>query len=566
MDMEAEGSRLKAKGSQLRSAFSFQPFLLTSSMLRHSLTFSAALVLLGARPVIAAPTVADSTDPGVDLVVMIVVDQMHPEYFTRFHDDLTGGLRRLYDHGAVFLHGMQDHAMTLTAPGHSTVLSGRSPASTNIVSNSRGVPDPVSPIIGAPKAAGASPAKFRGTALYDWMLARDSNTVALSVSRKDRGAILPIGRARTNVFWYAYNGTFSTSTWYGDSLPSWLTAWNARRGVMKLAGTSWMLALPAARYTEPDTFAFENRGKDTHFPHLLPTDSAQLAGDITDTPFMDSLTLDLALEGTRQLKLGTRRSPDLLVVSLSATDAVGHAWGPDSREMHDQIIRLDRALGWFLDSLGTMVPSRRTIVALTADHGGGSITEYARKVRHETAGNAVMSKLLPDWRGAVRALEQRWHTDFAIADESGLIAANVAAMRARGIDVDSLSAALARALSARPEVARVFTPATLAAGSDTDLVVHRWRRQLPADFGWLAAVVLKPGYVWSSSGMATHGTPSEADATVPIVFMGPRIEPHHYDRAIRTTSIGPTLARLVGVAPTEPVDGPVLPEVAGAAR
>lgn len=535
-------------------------------MLKHLLACCAALALLGARPVPGAPHPGASSGADVDLVVMIVVDQMHPEYFTRFHDDLTGGLRRLYDHGAVFLHGMQDHAMTLTAPGHSTVLSGREPASTNIVSNSRGVPDPASPIIGAPKATGASPTKFRGTALYDWMLARDSNTVALSVSRKDRGAILPIGRARANVFWYAYNTTFSTSSWYRDTLPTWVNAWNSRRGIMKLAGRSWTLALPAKRYAEPDTFAFENRGKDTHFPHLLPTDSAQLAGDITDTPFMDSLTLDLALEGTRQLKLGTRGSPDLLVVSLSATDAIGHAWGPDSREMHDQIVRLDRALGWFLDSLGTMVPSARTVVALTADHGGGSITDYSRDVRHEPAGHVVLSQLLPRWRAEMRVMEQRWRTDFGVNDESGLIAANVAAMRARGLNVDSLSEALARALSARPEVARVFTPRTLAAGSDTDLLVHRWRRQLPPDFGWLAAVVLKPGYIWSSSGMATHGTPSQQDATVPIVFMGPGIRARHYDQVIRTTSIGPTLGALIGVTPTEPVDGAVVTEVSGAGR
>jgi hypothetical protein len=115
-------------------------------------------------------------------------------------------------------------------------------------------------------------------------------------------------------------------------------------------------------------------------------------------------------------------------------------------------------------------------------------------------------------------------------------------------------------------VARAFTPATLAAGSDTDLPVHRWRRQLPPDFQWLAAVVLKPGYIWSSSGMATHGTPSQQDATVPILFMAPGIQAHHYDRAIRTTSIGPTLGALIGVAPTEKVDGPVVPEVAGAGR
>jgi predicted AlkP superfamily pyrophosphatase or phosphodiesterase len=530
-------------------------------MPKYSLAAATALLLLGTIP---AAATAQSPSPGrdIDLVVMLVVDQMHPDYFTRFHDDMHGGLRRLFDRGAVFLHGMQDHAMTLTAPGHSTVLSGRPPASTNIVSNARGVPDPASPLIGAPKASGASPKNFRGTALYDWMLARDSNTVALSVSRKDRGAILPIGRARASVYWYGYNGTFTTSRWYRDSLPAWLNAWNARRGVMKLAGSSWTLMLPASRYAESDTFSFENRGKDTHFPHLLPSDSAGLVSGITETPMMDSLVLDLAFTGARQLKLGSRGSPDLLVVSLSATDAIGHDWGPDSREMHDQIVRLDRELGRFFDSLATLVPASRTVVALTADHGGGSTTQYSRDVLHQKAGHVTMRQLLPTGEHGLRELEARWKTDFAVTDESGLIAGDVAAMRARDINTDSLSARLAQVIGAHPEVARVLTPATLAAASDTDVVARRWRRQLPQGFGWLAAVMLQPHYIWSSSGMATHGTPSTEDVTVPILFMGPGIAHRMYDRAIRTTSIGPTLARLVGTAPTEPVDGEVLPEIA----
>lgn len=527
------------------------------------LVAGVAVMLLGVAPRSVAPVHSIAQPARADLVVVFVVDQGHPEYFTRFHDDLSGGLRRLYDHGAVFLHGMQDHAMTLTAPGHSTVLSGRPPASTNIVSNARGVPDPQSPLIGAPNATGASPWKFRGSALYDWMLARDSATVALSVSMKDRGAILPIGRARANVYWYGFNSTFTTSTWYRDTLPDWVNAWNARRGVMRLAGSSWNPLLPLARYAEPDTFSFENRGHATAFPHVLPTDSTQLVKQIVDSPQMDSLSLDFALEGARQLRLGQRGAPDLLVVSLSATDEIGHGWGPDSREMHDQIVRLDRALGWFLDSLATMVPAQRTIVALTADHAGGSITQYSREILHQPAGNVVLRKMLPDLRAQEKALEQRWRAPFDFMDESGLISANVAAMRARGIDVDSLSAALAAALETQPAVQRVFTPRSLAAAADSDAMARRWRRQLPPDFGWLDAIVLKPGYTWSSSGMATHGTPAEHDVVVPILFMGPGIQPGHYARPVRTTSIGPTLGRMIGAEPTEPVDGPVLPEVAG---
>lgn len=488
---------------------------------------------------------------------------MRPDYFTRFHGDLTGGLRWLYDHGAVFLHARQDHALTQTAPGHSTLLSGRPPASTNIVSNARGVPDSSAPIIGAPRADGASPAKFRGTELYDWMLARDSNAVALSVSRKDRGAILPIGRARANVFWYAWNSTFSTSTWYRDTLPAWVQAWNARRGVMRLAGSAWTPLLPAARYAEPDSFAFENGGKDIAFPHVMPADSADLVSRIIRSPWMDSLTLDLALDGVRTLRLGRRGAPDLLVVSLSTTDEIGHDWGPDSREMHDQMLRLDHWLGWFLDSLGTMVPRSRTVFALSADHGAPSIPAYTREVKHQKADAYWIRDLVPRLR---RELEGRWKTRFGFDLQYGLLSADVPALRARGVNVDSLSNAIARDLEARPQVLRAYTPQTLARAPKSDVIAQRWRRQVPPDHQWLAIAVLRPEFIWSSSGLSNHGTPELHDVEVPIVIAGSGIRHAVYDRPVRTTSIGPTLAKAIGVTPTEPVDGVPMPEVVGRPR
>ena len=167
----------------------------------------------------------------------------------------------------------------------------------------------------------------------------------------------------------------TTSRWYRDSLPGWLVAWTSRRGVARLAGATWDLLLSEGRYEERDDYAFENGGRDVAFPHVLPRDSAALAGGIVDFPWMDSLVLDLALEGVRQVELGRREGPDLLVVSLSATDAIGHDFGPDSREIHDHLVRLDRWLGRFLDSLDVLVPRERTIFALSSDHATPSIPE-----------------------------------------------------------------------------------------------------------------------------------------------------------------------------------------------
>lgn len=507
----------------------------------------------------AALAAGPAPRPRPALVVMLVVDQMRPDYFDRFARQLNGGLGRLAKQGVFFTHGQQNHALTETAPGHATVLSGREPARTGILSNNRGVPDPAFPIVGEPSAEGASPARFRGTTLYDWMLVRDSATRVLSVSRKNRGAILPVGRAGREVYWFV-NGRFTTSTWYRpvpDTLPGWVTAWNARGWQDRMAGRDWTLLLPESAYAEPDTFDFENGKRDARFPHHLPTGRDSLATAIESVPWMDSLTLDVTLEGVRQTQLGRRGKPDLLSVSLSTTDAVGHAFGPDSREVHDQIIRLDRWLGWFMDSLDVLVPGPK-IYALTADHGVQSMPEFARTQGKDVGrvdGNAVAGPV-------GRQLRARYQTNFDIAFDNGLLVADTAALAARGVRVDTLAAGVARLLASYHGVLKTYTPASLARAPATDRFARLFRNQIPPTQGWLAAAVLESGWIWGNRvGGATHGSPHPLDTTVPIIFYGPGIAAARSAREARTIDIGPTFAALLGIAPTEKVDGVVLPEV-----
>src|SRR5919198_6670404 len=164
--------------------------------------------------------------PRPKLVVVITVDQLRPDYLTRWKGQLTGGLAQLMTEGAFFTEGYQDHAVTETAPGHATILSGMWPAHTGIIRNAEGVLDSLAPLLGT-AGPGASPRRFRGTTLVDWLKAVDPTARALSVSRKDRGAILPIGQAKEQVYWYQ-SGLFTTSRYYADSLPSWVQAFNAR--------------------------------------------------------------------------------------------------------------------------------------------------------------------------------------------------------------------------------------------------------------------------------------------------------------------------------------------------
>jgi arylsulfatase A-like enzyme len=502
-------------------------------------------------------------DPPIQprLIVLLVVDQLRPDQLLRYRAEWTGGFRQALEHGAVFSHGIQDHAITQTAPGHATLLSGRFPAHTGIVTNDIGVVDSLARVIGDSGAVGASPRRFRGTTLVDWLIARDSATRVLSISRKDRGAILPVGRAKGGIYWWSDLGFFTTSRYYRDSLPDWITEWNARRPATRLAGRTWDLLLPAAAYQEADTSRYE-RGKDGRnaFPHRL-TDRLPDAGVwLKHFPWMDSLTLDVTLDGVYALGLG-RRGPgrtDILSVSLSATDEVGHDFGPDSREMHDQLLRVDRWLGRFLDSLAQEVPPSETVFVLTSDHGSLPIPELIPAA--QGGGGRVWPTGLA--AGLRRRFGPRWQIEFGFRFDYGLLVADVAALAARGVSIDSLRAVLVRELSARPGIARVFTPATLRSAPEGDQVAARWRQTIPSDLDWLVAVVPNENMSWSTDSVgANHGTPAELDVQVPIVLWGAGVRGGEFTRRVRTVDIAPTLARLVGVRPTERLDGAPLREV-----
>jgi len=529
-----------------------------NSRLRRWINGAALICASIAAPARAVAQVRRTAGASASLVVLLVVDQMIPDYFDRYGAQLTGGLARLERTGAFFTHGLQDHAITQTAPGHATLLSGRPPSSTGIITNDDGVGDPGSPLVDLPGEPGASPRNFRGTALYDWMLVRDPDAHVLAVSGKDRGAILPVGRARGDVYWFAA-GQFTTSRYYADTLPAWVRAFNDRRSAARLAGRRWDLLLPAADYPEPDSMPWERRGRDIAFPHVLPPAAAIDTG-LKYYPWADSLTLDFALEGVRRTRLGQRPRPDLLVVSLSTTDEVGHDWGPDSREMHDQILRLDRWLGRFLDSLGTMVPAARTYVALAADHGTQAVPEYNREVRHRPGGRQWLGSYVREGR---ERFDARYHRPFGFRFEYGLLMADVDALRALGVRVDSLADAWAADARRKPGIARVYTPTSLAAAPASDRFAARWRRAIPPGTGWLLAAVPTDGVIWSKTGVANHGSALDADVRIPIIFAGPGIRPGRYDRPIVAADIGPTLAALIGVPPTEPVAGHPVPEVVG---
>jgi predicted AlkP superfamily pyrophosphatase or phosphodiesterase len=489
-----------------------------------------------------------------NLVVLVTIDQFRADYLDRFGAQMHGGIARMMRDGATFTDAHHDHAITETAPGHATLLSGRFPRSTGIMMNSIGVTDTSKPLLAGAYGMGASPKRFKGTTLADWLRTADPRSRAFSVSMKDRAAILPIGTSKSDVYWYSPDGTFSTSRYYRDSLPAWVGAFNERHLPQSYAGKQWTLLLADSAYHEADSVTAESSGSAYTFPHELPNDWSQAADIVRGTPFMDELVVAFALNGVEALQLGKGPQTDLLAVSLSATDVIGHRFGPDSREMHDQVLRVDRAVGVLLDSLFKLRDPATITVVLSADHGVGTIPELAPASIQPRPQRVDIRPLL----APVRAGMATRHLDtLAIDIDQNLVFVDRDAFKAAKVNVDSVLDALAKTLRGTPGVARVDRYPAILADSMRDPIARRWAHQFPATAPIELIVTLTPLSLFGGI-VATHGSPYDFDSHVPLIFFGDGVKPGRYTEFVRTVDLAPTLAAIAEVKPTERIDGVVL--------
>ena len=491
------------------------------------------------------------------LVVQITVDQLRPDYLDKWATQFTGGFARFLKQGAFFTNASHDHATTETAPGHATLWSGRHPAHTGIVLNEIGVPDPQSPLLFG-RGGGASPYRFRGSALFDWIRTRDQFSRALSVSRKDRGAILPLGRAKQQVYWYSGDGRFTTSRYYADTVPTWVQQFNARNFLKPYFGAEWNTLLASSQYPEKDSVAIESLGKDYVFPHRLDTDVRAAWSTFTEFPWMDDVTVEMALAGVNALDLGRGPTTDVLAVSLSTTDAIGHRYGPDSRELHDQVLRVDRALGRLIDSLYKLRDSTRIVFALSSDHGVSPYPEVTFPGADPNRGRVNPQPVIDAARSTLAA---RGVEGDALMLQAGIVSLDRRRLAAKQVNADSVVTALRGQLLKLPGMLRVDRVSTLAgAAFKGDVIARRWLHSIPADFQAELTVTFKPGYYWYTTRYATHGTPHDLDARIPILLMGARVQPGRYTKPAYSVDVAPTLADMLGISPIEKVDGRILTE------
>jgi len=512
------------------------------------------------------------------LVVVIAVDQFSAELMQTYGPELTGGLARLRKEGVFFTEAYHDHGFTETGPGHSVLLSGRCPAHTGIVENrwldrTTGkfvgcVEDATAKSLTAPDQASSSNARFLGDGLGDWLQAQVPGSRAFALAGKDRAAILMAGRRPTGVFWFAGPAGFTSSTTYGTHLPGWLVRYD--QGLTsRITTDSWLWskdpATPegrSAQWTFGSTIV-RNGG----LPRLIqgagmPLDRG-FEARFRKSPFLDAVTLEAAEALLDGEKLGRGPGTDLLAISFSATDYIGHNYGTLGTEMRDQIHRLDRGLGRLLDRLRRQHPG--AWVVLSADHGGLDIPEAlseqgfpARRLLAEP----FMAALQADLRGTFKVERDL----LAPTAEPSTLYLNEAAVKAANLDRGEVLQRAQSWLRARPEVAEAFTaeelqatdPAPTGSPRDSSLRVLLRRSFHPERSGDLL-VALKPFVIIGvppTEYPATHGTPNAYDRRVPLIFWGPwkggeRHEP------VRTVDLAPTLARELGLQPGT-VDGKAL--------
>jgi len=516
-----------------------------------------------AAALLASAGRAAAVDPP-KLAVIIVVDQMRADYIDRFKNDWTGGLKRLVTQGAWFTRAAYPYLLTVTCAGHATIATGAFPSTHGIFSNQwwdraasqqmQCTEDPAATNIGYDAAASDHNSGYRllVPTFADRMRAeRGAHVVTLSV--KARSAIMLAGHGGDAVTWLSerLDGWLTSSAFSSAPVPA-VKAFIGSHPVDSDFGQRWTRLLPPGRYRYADDGRGERppAGWSSTFPHVLNGTTGK--PDLTfraqwdSSPFSDAYLGGLAAALVEQMRLGKHETTDILGVSFTATDRVGHRFGPRSQEMQDQLARLDRTLGTLFDRLDADVGLGTYVVALSSDHGVTPIPEQLA-MGHVDAGRIDTAKIVKHVEALLtRTMGPGAHVAKLDGRDGNLYFAAGVYERLRASP--ALLEAVLRSIASAPGVGHVFRGDDLH-GARAATAPLRRAAALSYVEGRSGDLVLapKPGWIGSNEA-ASHGTASPDDQHVPMLFMGYGIKAGRYDQPATPADIAPTLAAICGIA------------------
>ncbi len=522
------------------------------------------------------------------LAVVITVDQMRADYLGRFRPYFgEGGFKRLLEGGADYRDCHYRHAITKTAAGHATILSGMHAEVHGIIANewadrstfewSNAVEDKDAPLVGLPPRpgryanavfaakAGRSPRHFLGTTVGDWLKARHGAAAkVVGIADKDRSAILPVGHRPDGAYW-TEEGVFVTSSYYRPQLPDWVSDFNARHNAAAYAGRTWERLREKELYDRvqgPD----DADGEETSsgLPATLPKTLGSPAGPrgggfygaFDRTPWNNDLVAALATQALESEQLGLDDVPDLLAIGFSQPDATGHAYGPDSHEVMDTYLRLDRTLAELFAKLDAHVGAGRWVAVLTADHGIPPLPERVIAEKGAAAGGRISGGELD--RHVTAALDTAFGPleeplFWVLRDNSGYHL-NRKAITVKQLTDERVTQEVVAALRQHPQLAAVYTRDQLTGNGPLDAWGEMMRRSYFPARSPDVMFVEKPFFQVRAKG-TTHGTPHDYDTHVPLLWYGAGVSPGVHPERVGVDDLAPTLAGLLGLEPAPEAKG-----------
>ena len=496
-------------------------------------------------------------------MLAIVVDQFRYDYLERFRASYKGGIDTLLRRGAVFTNAYYEHFPTVTAVGHSTLLSGATPAISGIIDNTwfdrtsgknvTSVSDESVKAVGGP-GPGASPHRMLVSTVCDQlkMSQADVKTKCFGISLKDRSAILTNGRSANGAFWFD-DGNWLTSTYYMSALPEWAAAYNASKTAERFKGQAWR-ALDA----KPDSKPFVELPKEAGDRYWSALDS---------TPWGNEVILEFTQRAIEAERLGQRPGEtDVLAVSFSANDIYGHSVGPDDPGVRDMAIRTDEQIGRLLQTVDQKVGLANVLIVFSADHGVAPTVE-AQQARHMPGGRIAPNEITKAIEDALTARYGASPGNWVLAAGGGLFPyLDHKRIADRKLDLAEVRRVAADAVRRVAHVARVYTPEQLRSMSGGDMIDRRVRNGFNPTRGSDLSVVFEPFYYAGGGRGTTHQSPYSYDAHVPLIFLGPGIQPGRYDGAVTVNDAAPTLTTVLGVETPSGSVGRVLTEMLGLPR
>lgn len=516
------------------------------------------------------------------LVVLLSVDQMRYDYFERFGKFFKGGLKRLWEEGAVLSNAHHDHSITATGPGHAAISTGRHPAHNGIAGNSffdrkakksvYCVEDLNANIIGVENDGslpGRSPENLLVTTLGDWLKKSNRRSKVFSVAIKDRSSILMGGKNADQAFWFDDLSTkFVSSDYYKQAIPGWAKTIVGAQLFAKELDRGWRRILPESAYqgvSRVDDFEPEKGTFYPAFPHTKQrmrsgiAEARKTSAFFRVSPIGDQFAIAFAKQVIINEKLGTDEYTDVLAIGCSAADGIGHHFGPMSQEVQDYYLHLDAFLEDFLKFLDKEVGEGQYVIAMSADHGVVPMPEYSRS-------QGLEARRIPfsEVKKVVEKVEQTLKTTFGLKEKivlstgSSGISLNYKEAKAKGISSEVLQTKAAQVLKGADFIEDAFVEKELIDGNGRPylpLFQHSYHPDRGPEIKIRFKEYFLLGYAKSGTG---HGSPYSYDSHVPIVFYGPQFRKGQFEEKAATVDIAPTLAHLLNIQPLNEVDGKVL--------